>query len=86
MQHRAKTADWMPQRFISNLNKEGSFTNYTPFGFNTKIPILEVGEKIYFHFIVSISPIRQSTEYPEERDISTWNIVNKSKKFLDRKL
>lgn len=84
---RAIAGDWMPKRFEDQLCVDQpsylSFTEYIDFGFKTTIPELNKGEKIYFHFIVAVNPIKQSIQYPNEQDVSTWYAVEQSKKFLD---
>lgn len=85
---RAIKEDWMPKRFKDQLliwdnPNYLSFTEYIDFGFKTTIPELYEGEKIYFHFLVATNPIKQSIQYPNEEDVSTWYAVDQSKEFLD---
>lgn len=86
MHYRAEVSDWMPARFKAEVNFYKSFTEYIDFGFKTSVPELEEGEKIYFHFIIAINPIKPSKDYPNERDASTWFAVDQFKKYLDKKL
>lgn len=86
MHYRAIISDWMPKRFENKVGLFNSFTEYTDFGFKTVVPDLVESEKIYFHFIVATDLVRPSKEFPDERDISTWYAVDKSKLFLDEKL
>ncbi len=84
IQHRARVSDWMPGRLKDEDGSFKSFTEYVEFGFKTVVPLLENGEKIYFHFIVATNRIKPSIDYPNERDVSTWLAVDQSKNYLDR--
>ena len=86
MKHRAKHNDWMPTRFVNELDDTTSFTEYLDFGFQTSIPSLRHTEKIYFHFLVATHPTQPSVTYPPERGASTWFAVDMSKAFLDAHL
>lgn len=86
MRYRAEASDWMPARLQGELEFFKSFTEYTDFGFKTTVPSLKQGEKIYFHFMVAFNTIKQSKDYPNERDISTWIAVDQYKNRLDQKL
>jgi hypothetical protein len=94
LQYRAYQNDWMPKRFQNLLGwhenekyySEYSFIEYIDFGFKINIPNLLKNEKIYFHFLVATNPIKQSQEYPRERDVSTWLAVDCSKRYLDEYL
>lgn len=86
MQYRAEICDWMPERFKDEIGFYKSFTEYIDFGFQTSVPLLQKGERIYFHFIAATNTIRASRDYPNERDASTWFAVDQSKKYLDEKL
>ncbi len=97
MRHRAEKNDWMPNRFKTKLGivktgsflnrkyEEKSFTKQLPFGFETKIPKLKKGEKIYFHYLVATNELKKSIDYPDEDDISTnlavgypkWTLIDK---------
>ena len=78
MHSRAEAFDWMPERFKEDLSWHDSFTEYIDYGFKTTVPKLKGGEKIYFHYIVATNSIKQSEDYPKERDISTWLTVDKN--------
>jgi len=86
MQSRARNSDEMPLRFLGELDLGNSFTHYDGFGFKTVVPTLEENETIYFHFLIATNTIKQSVQYPEERDTSTWYAVEQSKEFLDNYL
>jgi len=86
MQNRAEINNWMPERFKNEIGLGKSFTEYIDFGFKIVIPDLNEKERIYFHFIIATNPIKASTDYPDERDVSTWLAVDQSKKWLDEKL
>ncbi|MGL5836579.1 MAG: hypothetical protein ACRC1Z_25615, partial [Waterburya sp.] len=91
LQYRACQNDWMPKRFESLLGwqenekkySEYFLSKYIDFGFKINIPNLLKNEKIYFHFLVAINPIKQSQEDLEEIDVSTWLAVDRSKRYLD---
>jgi len=86
MQYRAEISDWMPKRFKDEVDVYKSFTEYIDYGFRTTIPILERGEKIYFHYLVATDAIRPDNQYPDQNDISTWFAVDQLKKELDEML
>ncbi|MFD2561168.1 hypothetical protein [Aquimarina rubra] len=97
MKYRAEKNDWMPNRFQSELGiiktgffnqkyKEKSFTKQLPFGFETKIPKLKKGEKLYFHYLVAANELKKSIDYPNEDDISTNFAVDYPKWTLIEKL
>lgn len=86
LQARAETSNWMPNRFKKEFGFDRSFTEYKDFGFRTAIPDLFKHEKVYFHFLVATNPVRQSSQYPDERDVSTWYAVDQFKEFLDEKV
>jgi hypothetical protein len=91
MKYRAEKGDWMPIRFKEKLgyqsNSEFSFTSYLDFGLETKLPELNRGEKIYFHYLVATNKKQKSKDYPDEDDISTnlavdfpkWTLVERLK-------
>ena len=83
MKNRAEKSDWMPNRFKDKLGSYQSFTEYIDFGFKIQVPNLDINEEIYFHFLVATNIIKPSVEYPNERDVSTWYGVDRSKTFLD---
>jgi len=83
MRNRAEESDWMPNRFKEKLDFHRSFTEYIDFGFKIHVPKLEINEEIYFHFLVATDIIKPSVEHPNERDVSTWYGVDRSKFFLD---
>jgi hypothetical protein len=91
MKYRSEKGDWMPIRFKDELgyqsNSEFSFTNYLDFGLETKLPELNSGEKIYFHYLVATNKKQKSKDYPNEDDISTnfavdfpkWTLIEQLK-------
>jgi hypothetical protein len=89
LKYRATQNDYMPTRFVSELgykSKQFSFTNYLGFGFETLVPELLEGEKIYFHYLTALNPRKKSKDYPNEDDISTNFAVDFPKRTLIRKL
>ncbi|WP_299626857.1 hypothetical protein [uncultured Tenacibaculum sp.] len=98
MRYRAEKNDWMPNRlkselgiiktgsFLNQKNQEKSFTKQLPFGFETKIPKLKKGEKLYFHYLVATNELKKSIDYPDEYDISTNFAVDYPKWTLIEKL
>lgn len=90
MKARALNNDWMPNRFKDLLGyrkyQELSITNILDFGFQTNIPELLEGERIYFHYLVATNTRKKSNEYPDEDDISTNIAVDYPKRILIEKL
>ena len=87
MAGRAAKNDWMPPRFEGPLmNYELEITTVTSLGLATQIPRLNAGEQFYFHYLIAENPCRQSAEYPDESDASTWFAVDQSKKQLEQTL
>ena len=85
MAFRASIDDYMPQRLMKSLtNYQLEITAITATGLLTQVPPLEVGEQFYFHYIVAENPCRQSVDYPNESDVSTWFAVEQSKKQLEQ--
>lgn len=76
----------MPRRFKNELSIFYSFTEHIDHSFKTIVPHLNIEGKVYFHFLVATSIIKQSANYPDERDISTWSAVDQHKRFLDTDL
>lgn len=90
MKARALNNDWMPYRFKDllgyNKYQELSITDILDFGFQTTIPDLLKGEKIYFHYLVASNTKKKSKDYPDEDDISTYFAVDYPKRTLIDKL
>jgi hypothetical protein len=90
LKYRAERSDWMPARFAAQLGcyhtREESFTKYLETGFQTQIPELLQGEKLYFHYLVATNPKNRSKGYPDEDDISTNFAVDFPKWTLLKKL
>jgi len=86
LQSRAASSNEMPNRFKDELGIGDSFTHYDGFGFKTIVPELNENETIYFHFLVATNTIKPNEQYPDERDVSTWYAVERSKDFLDKYL
>lgn len=90
MKFRAEKEDWMPIRFKEKLgyqsNAEFSFTTYTNFGLKTNVPVLNNGEKIYFHYLIATNKKKKSNYSPEEDDISTHLAVDFPKWTLTKRL
>jgi hypothetical protein len=84
MQQRALSSNDMPNRFHKLLMDFNSFTEPIECGFRTKVPTLNKGEVIYFHFLAATNSRKQSKEYPDEEDISTWFAVDIHKCLLDK--
>lgn len=89
LKYRAERNDWMPTRFQKELGyqsiSEFSFTTYLETGFETQVPALNIGEKLYFHYLVATNARKRSKDYPDHDDISTtfavdfpkWTIVKR---------
>ena len=90
MKTRALKNDWMPNRFKDLLGyhkyQELSITDILDFGFQTNIPDLLEGERIYFHYLVATNARKKSNDYPDEDDISTNLAVDYPKRTLIDKL
>ncbi|WP_422091613.1 hypothetical protein [Tenacibaculum ovolyticum] len=88
LKRRALENDWMPNRFKNFLGiyfEKYSITeiiNYEEF--ETKIPNLEINEKIYFHYLIA-SKVKANI-FDVENDISTNIAVDFSKRYLVEKL
>lgn len=84
---RAEEDDWMPKRFASELGlhrqKSIQFTEFINFGLRTNVPQLEVGERIYFHYLVAVNSNKLSQQHPNERDIAAWFAVDQTKRNLE---
>jgi hypothetical protein len=76
MQNRSNVSDWFPSRFKKVVSIENSFTKYSDLGFETCVPYLENGEKIYFHYIVA-------TNSKNRNKADTWFAVGIDKQELD---
>ena len=75
---------WMPGRLVTELNKNGLLiTEITTDGLITKVPKLFANERFYLHYILAESSRRKSIEYPDDWDVSTWYVVDQSKKTLE---
>ena len=79
MKWRAENNDWFPNRLKNEINLEKPLTNYIDFGFESKIPNLEINENIYLHFLIAT----RKTEKNDNENISTWIAVDRNKNELD---
>ena len=79
MKWRAENNDWFPNRLKNEINLEKPLTNYIDFGFESKIPNLEINEKIYLHFLIAT----RKTKKNDNENISTWIAVDRNKNELD---
>ncbi|GAB3722763.1 hypothetical protein GCM10027594_03570 [Hymenobacter agri] len=78
---RATKNDFMPPRLEPLLRKyETEVSTITERGLYTRIPLLEAGERFYFHYIIAENPYKASADYPDEPDVSTWFAVDQTKK------
>jgi len=76
MHARALIDDWMPTRYVDELDFTKSFTSLKLNGFITHVPELTVGERIHFHYL---------TAYDEfnETKVNTWLAVDEFKRELE---
>jgi hypothetical protein len=72
---------WFPPRFESLLKLPSEFSQdlikLTKQEIEISVPALDVGERVYFHFIAAYQ------ECTSVQDISTWIAVDRSKRQLD---
>lgn len=76
---------WVPKRISQELaNGSLLITTIVNDGLKTQIPALLENEQFYLHYVWAESQQRNSVDYPEEQDISTWCAVDQPKEALEK--
>lgn len=76
MNSRAYNDDWFPLRLKNNVDVYQSITEIMKNGFVTKIPELNLGEKIHIHYLCAY-------DKKHEEKINTWLAVDETKRNLE---
>ncbi len=67
-----------------DYNEIYTLTENKQTGFITKVPQLEPGETIHFHYLAALNDRKPSIDYPHEEDYSSWFAVDLGKDFLHK--
>lgn len=75
---RAKANDWFPERFHDNVEFYQSITDMNKDGFTTKIPALQLKERLHIQYICAYDKRSDNNE-----KINTWLAVDEFKDKLE---